>query len=210
MKEPNQTPPAQSAELKWNGKSHVLPVVIGSEQEAAIDIAKLRGDSGLITLDPGYGNTGSCKSAITYIDGERGILRYRGYPIEELAEHSTFLEVAWLLMRGELPSKADLAAFRSRVAPRLDSDAVIRDQRDAGEQINAAIGRAQRFLTLASLVTVVSMLRLELPVPVVTLVGPETGVITVECMVLPLLSKSSVGELDFQRYQTFCFAEPEV
>ena len=80
----------------------------GSEGDDAIDIAKLRAETGLITLDPGYVNTGACTSAITFIDGEEGILRYRGYPIEELAEHSTFLEVAYLLIWGELPTREQL------------------------------------------------------------------------------------------------------
>jgi citrate synthase len=105
----------ESATITWNGKTTTLPVVKGSEGELAIDIEKLRSQTGLITLDPGYGNTGSCKSAIAFIDGEKGILRYRGYPIEDLAEKSTFLEVAWLLIHGELPKREDLAGFRGEV-----------------------------------------------------------------------------------------------
>ncbi len=81
----------------------------------AIDIRNLRGSLGLVTLDPGYANTGSCRSRITFIDGERGILRYRGYPIEELAEMSSFLEVAWLLSQGELPTRQELEGFTSRI-----------------------------------------------------------------------------------------------
>jgi len=92
-----------------------LPVVTGSEAESAIDIQKLRAQTGLITLDPGYGNTGACRSAITFIDGEKGILRYRGYDIAELAEKSTFLEVAWLLLRGNLPTPSELKDFTSSV-----------------------------------------------------------------------------------------------
>jgi citrate synthase len=102
-------------ELAYNGKSVHLPLLEGSEGEVAIDIRNLRSQTGLITFDPGYANTGSCKSAITFIDGERGILRYRGYPIEDLAEHSTFLEVAWLLMHGEKPSAPELRAFSEEV-----------------------------------------------------------------------------------------------
>ncbi|MCK6447509.1 MAG: citrate synthase [Planctomycetes bacterium] len=98
-------------ELSYAGKEYSFPVVVGSEGEAGIDIAKLRSATGLITLDPGYANSGSCKSAITFIDGDKGILRYRGYPIEELATRSSFLEVAWLLIYGELPKKEQLAAF---------------------------------------------------------------------------------------------------
>ncbi|HEY3215740.1 MAG TPA: citrate synthase [Candidatus Eisenbacteria bacterium] len=108
--------PAQaSATLSYDGRSATLPVVRGSEGEAAIDLEPLRRSTGLITLDPGYGNTGSCRSAITFIDGEKGILRYRGYPIEELAEKSTFLEVAWLLMHAELPTSAELSGFAGEV-----------------------------------------------------------------------------------------------
>src|SRR5512139_1944317 len=105
----------EAAKLTWNGKTTDLPVVKGSEDEHAIDIQKLRSATGLITLDPGYGNSGSCESAITFIDGEKGILRYRGYPIEELAEKSTFLEVAWLLLHGELPKREELSTFRDEV-----------------------------------------------------------------------------------------------
>jgi len=101
----------QNAEIVFDGQRLALPVVRGAEDEVAVDIQKLRAATGMITLDPGYGNTGACRSAITFIDGEKGILRYRGYPIEELAEHSTFLEVAWLLMNGELPTRADLSSF---------------------------------------------------------------------------------------------------
>ena len=101
------------ATLTCDGKSYELPVVVGTEDERALDIEKLRGESGLITLDDGYGNTGSCLSNITFIDGEQGILRYRGYPIEQLAEHATFVETAYLIIFGELPTTAQLAEFRN-------------------------------------------------------------------------------------------------
>src|SRR4029079_16893613 len=100
-----------SAELKINGNTYKLPIVEGSEQERGIDISTLRNESGYITLDDGYGNTGSCRSAVTFIDGEKGILRYRGIPIEELAEKSTFIEVALLLIWGRLPTSAELRKF---------------------------------------------------------------------------------------------------
>lgn len=103
----------KTATLNYDGKSYELPIIIGTEGETAIDISKLRNESGLITYDPGFGNTGACKSAITYVDGEKGILRYRGYPIEELAEHGNFIETAWLLIFGELPRKEDLLRFRA-------------------------------------------------------------------------------------------------
>jgi len=96
------------AQLRVGGKTLDLPIIEGSEGERAVDIRKLRDATGLITLDPGYANTGSCRSAITYIDGDQGILRYRGIPIEELAEKSSFLEVAYLLIYGELPERDQL------------------------------------------------------------------------------------------------------
>jgi citrate synthase len=103
------------AELRIGEKTVRLPVVVGTEGERAIDISKLRDETGLITLDPGYANTGSCRSAITFIDGEKGVLRYRGYPIEELAAKSSFLEVAYLLMTGQLPKKQELDAFTASI-----------------------------------------------------------------------------------------------
>ena len=102
----------QSAKLSLpGGKEVTLPVVVGTEDEHAVDIRSLRQDSGYITLDSGYMNTGSTTSAITYLDGEQGILRYRGYPIEELAEHSNFVEVAYLLIHGKLPTQTEREAF---------------------------------------------------------------------------------------------------
>jgi citrate synthase len=111
----NEAAAAGTATIQYDGKSASLPVVRGTEDETAVDIQNLRTSTGLITLDPGYGNTGSCRSAVTFIDGEKGILRYRGYPIEELAERSSFLEVAWLLIRGELPTRAELERFTHEV-----------------------------------------------------------------------------------------------
>jgi citrate synthase len=102
---------SDSASLLYNGTETKLPVLTGSEGEHGIQIAKLRDETGLITFDEGYGNTGSCASAITFIDGEKGILRYRGYPIEELALKSTFIEVSWLLIHGELPTRSQVRAF---------------------------------------------------------------------------------------------------
>jgi citrate synthase len=104
----NAPAPARSATLTYGDRTVELPVIAGSEDESAIDIARLRAQTGLITMDHGYVNTGSCTSAITFLDGERGILRYRGYPIEQLAEQSSFLEVAYLLIYGELPSRVQL------------------------------------------------------------------------------------------------------
>jgi citrate synthase len=102
--------------LVLDGKEIQLPVIIGTEQEKALDIAKLRDVTGYITLDTGYKNTGATKSSITFLDGELGILRYRGYDIAELAEYASFTEVMWLLLNGELPSKEELAGFESSLA----------------------------------------------------------------------------------------------
>jgi citrate synthase len=99
------------AKLILEGKEYELPVVRGTEGEKAVDITSLRKTTGYVTLDKGYENTGSCSSAITFIDGEKGILRFRGYPIEELAEKSTFTEVAYLLLYGELPTTTQLEEF---------------------------------------------------------------------------------------------------
>ena len=96
------------AKLQLDDRNLDLPVVVGTENERGIDISKLRAESGYITLDDGYANTGACKSAITYIDGEKGILRYRGIPIEQLAKNSTFIETALLLIYGELPTSDQL------------------------------------------------------------------------------------------------------
>jgi len=97
--------------LIYGEKEYQLPVIVGTEGEKAIDITKLRAQSGLITLDTGYGNTGSCTSAITFMDGEKGILRYRGIPVEQLAEQSTFKETAYLLIHGKLPTHKELTDF---------------------------------------------------------------------------------------------------
>ena len=102
---------AKTASITVDGRNADLPVVHGTDGDDGIDISQLRAQTGLVTLDNGYGNTGSCTSAITYLDGDAGILRYRGYPIEQLAEKSTFLEVAYLLIYGELPSRARLESF---------------------------------------------------------------------------------------------------
>jgi citrate synthase len=103
------------AEIHYDGQVYEMPVIEGSENEKAIDISSLRAKSGLITIDQGFKNTGSTTSAITFLDGELGILRYRGYPIEELAEKSTFLEVAYLLIYGELPKKETFDSFKKDV-----------------------------------------------------------------------------------------------
>ncbi len=106
---------SQTATITVDGKSYELPTTVGTEDEKAIDISSLRGQSGIITIDPGFKNTGSTTSAITFLDGEKGILRYRGYPIEQLAEKSTFLEVSYLLIYGELPTTEQLDGFKKSI-----------------------------------------------------------------------------------------------
>lgn len=106
----------ESVKFIYNGTEIELPLIIGTENEKGIDIAKLRASTGIITLDPGYGNTGSCKSEITFINGEKGILRYRGYPIEDLANNCSFLEVCYLVIYGELPTKEELKSFEDTIS----------------------------------------------------------------------------------------------
>lgn len=107
---------SDKATLEINGKKYQFPLIVGSEKEVAIDVKTLRSATGgVITIDPGYKNTGSCESAITFLDGEKGILRYRGYSIEELAEKADFLEVAYLLIFGELPTQAELDKFHADI-----------------------------------------------------------------------------------------------
>jgi len=103
---------SNNADLNLDGKTYQLPIIVGSQNEKAIDIRKLRGDTGYVTLDSGYENTGACQSAITFIDGDNGILKYRGIPIEELAEKSDFVETSYLLIHGKLPSAQQLSNFR--------------------------------------------------------------------------------------------------
>jgi len=106
---------SETVKLVIGDNSYEFPVIEGTENEKAIDIGKLRDLTGYITMDPGYKNTGACSSNITYLDGENGILHYRGYSIESLAEQSTFLEVSYLLIFGELPSKAQLTKFENDI-----------------------------------------------------------------------------------------------
>jgi len=123
---------SKMATLEINGKKHELPLCVGTEKEVAIDINKLRTVSGgVITIDPGYKNTGSCASGITFLDGEQGILRYRGYPIEELAEKADFLEVAYLLIFGELPTKEQHDKFHADIKAESIVDDDIRKIIDA-------------------------------------------------------------------------------
>ena len=105
----------EKAQLTLDGKTIELPIVKGTEDEKAIDVTQLRSETNYITFDPSYGNTGSCSSDITYINGEKGILRYRGYPIEQLADNSSFVEVIYLLLYGELPNETELVSFNKEI-----------------------------------------------------------------------------------------------
>mgnify|MGYP003645205302 FL=1 len=106
---------SDKAILEYGGERYEFPVIKGTEDELAIDIKTLRAATGMVTIDPGYKNTGSCESAITFLNGEQGILRYRGYSIEDLAEKADFLEVAYLLIFGELPNKEQLEKFHNDI-----------------------------------------------------------------------------------------------
>lgn len=121
----------ETAKLIVDGKTYELPIVTGSEGEKAIDISNLRKETGLITLDPGYANTGSCKSSITFVSGEKGILRYRGIPIEQLAEYSSFVETSYLLINGKLPNKEEFNRFSGMLN---DHSLVHEDMRDFFEK----------------------------------------------------------------------------
>src|ERR1700742_653993 len=107
---------SETAQLKLGDKTYDLPVIEGTEKEKAIDISKLRDQTGYVTLDIGYKNTGATQSAITFLDGELGILKYRGYPIEQLAGKSSFIEVAYLLIYGDLPTEKQLADFQLHIS----------------------------------------------------------------------------------------------
>jgi len=145
-----QAAAAAPARLEVAGKSLEMPVVVGTEGETGIDISRLRSATGAITLDNGYGNTGACESAITFIDGEQGILRYRGYPIEEIAGRAEFVEICHLLIHGQLPSHAELDALRERLSA----------ETRLPEGLKELIGRYPRethpMASLASLVTLLS------------------------------------------------------
>src|SRR6478735_6003653 len=106
-----ETTVGTTVELVVDGTARILPVVPATEGNDGVVVSTLLRDTGMVTVDPGFMNTASCESKVTYIDGDQGILRYRGYPIEQLAANATFLEVAYLLINGELPTSDELAAF---------------------------------------------------------------------------------------------------
>ena len=123
---------SEKASLKINGETFDFPIIQGAEQEKAINISTLRAATGgIITIDPGFKNTGSCQSGITFLDGEKGVLRYRGYSIEELAEKADFLEVAFLLIFGELPTLEELNKFHEDIKESSIVDDDIRKILDA-------------------------------------------------------------------------------
>ncbi len=147
----------KTAKLIVDGKTYELPLVVGTEGEVAIDITGLRSRTGLITLDPGFANTGSCESSITFMDGEKGILRYRGIPIEQLAEHSSFRETAHLLINGKLPTKEELNRFSVRLN---DHSLVHEDMREFFENFPR---RAHPMGILSSMVNALRAFYPELP-----------------------------------------------
>lgn len=133
-----------------DGQSIELPVLVGTENEHAVDISKLRAKTGYITMDPGYGNTGSCQSEITFLDGEKGILRYRGIPIEQLAAKASFVEVAYLIMFGKLPNRTELDGFTKD----LDSHALLHE--DMKHFFSSFSGKAHPMAILSAMVTSLS------------------------------------------------------
>jgi len=149
---------AKKAELHIDGEIIELPVITGTENETAIDISRLRAETGVITLDNGFKNTGSTQSGITFLDGEKGILRYRGYAIEELAEESSFLEVAFLLIYGELPTSEELAAFEKEIS---EHTLVHEDVRSI---LDGFPSKAHPMGVLSSLVSSLSLLNIVLPI----------------------------------------------
>ena len=110
----------KNIKIEIEGKTYEYPVIEGTEHEKAFDISKLRDQTGYITMDNGFANTSTCKSAITYLDGENGVLHYRGYPIEQLAEKSTFLEVSYMLIYGALPTPQQLETFSADMQKHAD------------------------------------------------------------------------------------------
>jgi citrate synthase len=146
-----QKPDSGNAVLKLpDGQSIELPVMVGTEKEHAIDISKLRAQTGYITMDPGYGNSGSCQSEITFLDGEKGILRYRGIPIEQLAAKASFVEVAYLIMFGKLPNKVELDIFTEN----LNSHALLHE--DMKHFFSSFSGQAHPMAILSAMVASLS------------------------------------------------------
>ncbi|MEZ5126779.1 MAG: citrate synthase [Thermoleophilia bacterium] len=151
MSDTETTTTTTSARLVVGDRTYALPIFEGTERERAVDISKLRSVTGLITLDPGYQNTGSCKSAITFVDGEKGVLRYRGFPIEDLAGKASFLEVAYLLIYGALPTDSQYQAFTQLI----DDTSLIHEQMQGF--FNSLPSTAHPMAVLSSTVNILSM-----------------------------------------------------
>jgi citrate synthase len=141
---------SHTCHIKLDGRRYDLPVVEGTEHELAVDISQLRDQTGYVTLDEGYGNTRSCTSAVTYIDGEQGILRYRGVPIEDLAETSSFVEAAWLVIFGHLPTSAE----RDRFSDLLTESSML--HQSMRKHFDAIPPNAHLMATLSSMINALS------------------------------------------------------
>ncbi len=184
------------AELKLDDKKIELPVIVGSENEKAIDITKLRNETGYITLDPGYGNTGSCKSDITFIDGEKGILRYRGYPIEQLAGSASFTNVAHLLIWGYFPSSDEKEVYSKS----LSKHANIHE--DMKRFFDGFPLSSHPMATLSSMVTALSAFH-----PDANSNDPDV----LDDIILRILSKvKTIAAYSYRKYQGLPFIYPDL
>lgn len=180
---------SRTARLEIDGSTYELPIVEGTEGDKAVDISKLRAESGYITLDDGYGNTGSCTSTITFIDGDKGILRYRGIPIEELAANSSFVEVAWLVIFGRLPTVED----RDRFSALLSENAMLHVS--ARKHFDAFGPSSHPMATLSAMINAVQAF--EPPEPIVDDAGVERHAAALMSKVRTIAAasyKTSVGE----------------
>lgn len=189
-----------TAKLELEGQTIELPVVIGSENEKGIDVTRLQANTGHITLDPGFGNTGSCASAITFVDGDHGVLHYRGYDIAELCEHSTFVEVSYLLIYGELPTQEELDRFKSKIS----QNSLIHE--DMKSFFTSYPGHAHPMAILSSMVCSLSVYHPEL-------LKPNPGTRETRQMITRLLSQVRVlAAFAYKRSvgQAFVYTRPEL
>ena len=184
-----------SIKVKINNKEIKLPVIVGTEDEHGIDITKLRKETGYITLDPGYANTGACISNITFIDGEKGILRYRGYPIEDLAGKISFTETAFLLLNGELPNKEQKEDFSKRLRKHANIHEDMKRFFD-GFPLNA-----HPMATLSSMVTALSAFHPESE-------SEEKDI--VEANIIKILAKvKTIAAYSYRKYNGLPFIYPD-
>ncbi len=167
---------SQTVKFILDGKTYELPILIGSEGEKALDISKLRSSSSYVTIDPGLGNTASCQSAITFIDGDKGILRYRGIPIEQLAERSTFVETAYLLIYGKLPTHLELEKFSDS----FTQHSMIHE--DMKNFFNGYPSAGHPMMILSAMVCALSAYHPEL-------VNPDPSAVDIDTVAVQLLSK---------------------